>query len=58
VVGLAGTFGFVKINGQPFHIFFVNFLQTMFRPPMRVWDKAGKSNNDEEDCKTYIERST
>lgn len=37
--GLAGVFGFVKINGQPFHVFFVNFLQTVTRPALRVWDK-------------------
>lgn len=38
-IALGGTFGFVKINGQPFHIFFVNFLQTSLRPFLRVWDK-------------------
>ncbi len=37
--GLAGTFGFVKINGQPFHVFFVNALQTFSRPGLRTWDK-------------------
>lgn len=37
--GLGGTFAFVKINGQPFHIFFINFLQTTLRPSLRVWDK-------------------
>lgn len=37
--GIGGTFSFVKINGQPFHIFFVNFLQTSLRPNLRVWDK-------------------
>ncbi|MFZ2804052.1 MAG: PrgI family protein [Patescibacteria group bacterium] len=36
---IGGTFGFMKINGQPFHIFFLNFLQTTIRPPLRVWDK-------------------
>jgi hypothetical protein len=36
---VGGTFGFMKINGQPFHIFFINFLQTATRPPLRVWDK-------------------
>ena len=36
---VAALFGFVKINGQPFHIFFVNFLQTSLRAPLRVWDK-------------------
>lgn len=38
-VGLGAVFSFVKINGQPFHIFFVNFLQTQTRPKLRVWDK-------------------
>lgn len=38
-LALGGTFGFIKINGQPFHIFFVNFLQTSTRPKLRVWDK-------------------
>ncbi|MFH1621330.1 MAG: PrgI family protein [Patescibacteria group bacterium] len=37
--GIGGVFGFLKINGQPFHIFFINFLQTVTRPPLRVWDK-------------------
>lgn len=39
IVAVGGTFGFMKINGQPFHIFFINFLQTSIRPPLRVWDK-------------------
>jgi len=38
-LAVGGTFGFVKINGQPFHIFFANFVQTSTRPPLRVWDK-------------------
>lgn len=36
---LCGSFGFLKINGQPFHLFFVNFLQTQTRPKLRVWNK-------------------
>ncbi len=44
VIGLltaavSSVFSFLKINGQPFHIFFVNFLQTSLRPPLRVWHK-------------------
>ncbi len=35
----AGTFAFLKINGQPFHLFFVNFVQTQTRPRKRVWNK-------------------
>lgn len=38
-IGVGATFGFVKINGQPFHVFFANFVQTSTRPPLRVWDK-------------------
>ena len=38
-VGIVGTFGFMKVNGQPFHIFFLNAVQTLLRPPLRVWDK-------------------
>ena len=34
-----GTFGFVKINGQPFHYFFLNFLQSQIKPGLRVWNK-------------------
>lgn len=37
--GIGGAFGFIKVNGQPFHVFFLNFLQTMLRPNLRVWDK-------------------
>jgi hypothetical protein len=39
IAGVAGVFGFLKINGQPFHLFFVNVLQTVSRPPKRVWNK-------------------
>jgi hypothetical protein len=37
--GIGGVFGFMKVNGQPFHIFFLNFVQTVSRPSLRVWDK-------------------
>lgn len=39
IAAFAGTFAFLKINGQPFHLFFVNFLQTQTRPKKRVWNK-------------------
>ncbi len=39
LAALAGGFAFIKINGQPFHIFFVNFLQSTVRPQLRIWDK-------------------
>ena len=37
--GLGLVIAFVKINGQPFHYFLLNFLQTMKKPTLRVWQK-------------------
>lgn len=48
--GIVGAFGFVKVNGQPFHIFFLNFIQTMSRPAVRVWDK----NPSDAELRFYI----
>ena len=37
---IVGLFGFYKINGAPFHIFAVNFIETTFKKPaLRVWHK-------------------
>lgn len=39
-VFLAGaTLAFAKINGQPFHLFLLNLVQTLRRPNIRVWNK-------------------
>lgn len=35
---IAIVFGFVKINGRPFHFFLLNILQTWRRPGIRVWN--------------------
>lgn len=37
--GLAGVFAFLKVNGQAFHVFAVNALQTLSRPVLRVWNR-------------------
>lgn len=39
VGGIAAAFAFVKINGQNFHYFLLNIIQTMQRPGIRVWRK-------------------
>ncbi len=39
ICGIAGTFGFAKVHSQPFHLFFLNALASLMRPPLRVWDK-------------------
>lgn len=45
VAGIAATFAFAKINGAPFHLFFLNILQTLRRPNVRIWFKD--VNDDE-----------
>lgn len=37
VLGTVGMFGFVKINSQPFHWFFLSLVQTFRRPRLRLW---------------------
>ncbi|MDD5110685.1 MAG: PrgI family protein [Patescibacteria group bacterium] len=32
-------FAFIKVNGRPVHYLLLNFLQTMKRPHLSVWDK-------------------
>lgn len=39
VMGLGGIFAFVKINGQQFHYFMLNIIQTVKKPRLRVWAK-------------------
>ncbi len=38
--GLALVLAFVKINGQPFHYFLLNIVQTVRRPSRRIWYKS------------------
>lgn len=38
--GFSGTLAFLKINGQPFHYFLLNLLQTYRRPWLKIWDKT------------------
>jgi len=39
IVGGAAVFAFARVNGAPFHLFFLNILQTSRRPKTRVWFK-------------------
>jgi hypothetical protein len=39
IVVLVLVIGFVKINGQYFHYFLINVIQTLKRPGLRVWRK-------------------
>lgn len=37
-------FAFIKINGRPVHYFMLNFIQTIRRPFLRIWDKELSKN--------------
>lgn len=50
--GIAAAFAFFKVNGRPFHLFLINFIQTSKRPNLRMW---GKEYSDDE-LKIFIAR--
>lgn len=37
---LVGTFAFAKVNGQVFHYFVLNLIQTAKKPKLRIWNKV------------------
>jgi len=38
IFAVCGIFAFFRINGRPFHFFVLNFIQTVKRPPLRIWN--------------------
>lgn len=42
IFAICGVFAFLKINGQPFHYFILNLLQTLRRPRLKIWYKELK----------------
>jgi len=42
IINLAffGTLAFFRVNGQPFHFFILNIIQTFKKPKLRVWRKV------------------
>lgn len=40
LLAIAGTFAFAKVNGQVFHYFTLNLIQTAKKPKLRVWNKV------------------
>jgi len=51
-ITIGGIFAFVKINGQPFHYFVLNIIQTFRKPRLRVWDKR----MSDAELKEFIQR--
>lgn len=39
IFALGVTTAFMRINGQPFHFFILNLVQTLKKPALRIWDK-------------------
>jgi hypothetical protein len=57
---MIGLFGFAKINGRPFHLFILHFIQTMQRAKLRVWNNAlamTSAKYEKDSKKTEIEFS-
>ncbi len=44
---------FTRINGQPFHFFILNLVQTWKKPQLRIWDKT----LSDADLRTYLKTS-
>jgi hypothetical protein len=40
ISAIFGIVAFFKVNGMPFHYFFLNVIQTTKRPKLRVWQKV------------------
>lgn len=40
IFAIFGTIAFAKVNGRPFHYFFLNIIETLKKPKLRVWDKT------------------
>ncbi|TAL50935.1 PrgI family protein [Patescibacteria group bacterium] len=40
LIVMGGIVAFVRINGAPFHYFFLNLIQTFKKPRLRVWSRA------------------
>ena len=52
------VFAFVKINGQSFHLFLVNFMESFKKPKLRIWDKLLTNANLKEQVKKEEKRGT
>ncbi|MBI2476817.1 PrgI family protein [Candidatus Uhrbacteria bacterium] len=50
LLAVAIVVAFVRINGQPFHYFMINIIQSFKRPSLRVWNK----NRTDAELRAYI----
>lgn len=53
--GLVLIVAFLRVNGQPFHLFMLNFVQTLKNPKLKIWRKIGALyTTEEEKAKTEV----
>lgn len=52
ITGFAVILAFAKINGQPFHLFLLNLMQTLRKPHLRVWFKESSAGEIKERAKS------
>ncbi len=52
-----GVVAFARINGMPFHYFFLNMVQTLKRPKLRVWAKVPPTEVPEPEKAEEVERT-
>lgn len=50
--GIAGVFGFAKVNGRPIHFFFISLLKNSITPNRRLWCKDFSNHEIENRIKT------
>ena len=55
VFGLTVLLAFVKINGQPFHNFFLNFITTLKNPKLKIWRKTVSDQEIKASLKKLLE---
>lgn len=66
VGGGAIAFAFVKVNGQVFHYFLLNIIQTMKKPSLRIWNKQYtkkeleylRKQEEPEDIPDHVQKKT
>jgi hypothetical protein len=56
VIGIFGMVAFLRVNGMPFHYFFLNLMQTLKRARLRIWAKEEISGLPKEVKKKEEER--
>jgi hypothetical protein len=66
VGGGAIAFAFIKVNGQVFHYFLLNIIQTMKKPSLRIWNKHYttkeleylRKQSESEEVTEYMQKKT